>query len=87
MMETVANQVDHRKWTLSSMGWIAFILLVIGGINWGLVGLFQFDVVAELLGGQDSPAARVVYVLVGLSALYCLFELPAKQRRISRQRA
>ncbi|CAM4150203.1 DUF378 domain-containing protein [Phocicoccus pinnipedialis] len=50
----------------------ALILLVVGGLNWLLVGLFEFDLVATIFGGQDSILAKIVYVLVGLSALYCL---------------
>ena len=48
---------------------LAMTLLVIGGLNWGLVGAFGFDLVAALLG-EMSPLARAVYVLVGLAALY-----------------
>lgn len=55
---------------LNALDWIALTLLVIGGVNWGLVGLFQFDLVATLFGGQESLLARIVYVLVGLSAVY-----------------
>lgn len=51
---------------------IALALIIIGAINWGLIGLFQFDLVASLFGGQDSGIARVVYTLVGISALICL---------------
>ncbi|MES2823127.1 MAG: DUF378 domain-containing protein [Pseudomonadota bacterium] len=54
------------------MGWIALTLLIAGGINWGLVGLFQFDLVAALFGDM-SALARIVYVLVGLAALYSIF--------------
>jgi uncharacterized protein len=52
---------------------IALALLVIGGLNGGLVGLFQFDLVAALFGGGDTALARIVYTLVGLSALYGLY--------------
>ncbi|EJF89015.1 DUF378 domain-containing protein [Bartonella tamiae] len=45
-------------------------LLIIGGINWLLVGLFQFDLVAALFGGQAAILSRIIYVVVGLSALY-----------------
>ena len=48
-------------------------LLIIGGINWGLVGLFQFDLVAAVFGGQDAALARIVYILVGLAALYAIY--------------
>lgn len=51
---------------------VALILLIVGGINWLLVGLFQFDLVASIFGGQDSILSRIVYVVVGLCALYCL---------------
>lgn len=51
---------------------IALLLLIIGGINWLLVGLFQYDLVAGIFGGQDSGASRVIYTLVGLCALYCI---------------
>lgn len=51
---------------------ITLLLVIVGGINWLLVGAFQFDLVAALFGGQDGAIARIVYVLVGLSALYQL---------------
>lgn len=57
---------------MRSLDAIALILLIIGGMNWLLVGLFQFDLVAAIFGGQDALLARIVYVLVGLSALYSL---------------
>lgn len=51
---------------------IALILLIVGGLNWLLVGLFEFDLVAKIFGGQDELLSKIVYVLVGLSALYSL---------------
>ena len=51
---------------------LALTLLIIGGINWGSVGLFQFDLVAFLCGGAGSVISRAVYALVGLSALWCV---------------
>lgn len=51
---------------------IALTLAIIGGLNWGSVGLFRFDVVAFLCGGATTPLARVIYALVGLSALWCI---------------
>ncbi|MGX7109479.1 DUF378 domain-containing protein [Facklamia miroungae] len=51
---------------------IAFILLIIGGINWLLVGLFEFDLVATIFGGSTTLLAKIVYVLVGISALYSI---------------
>ncbi len=49
---------------------IALFLLVVGGLNWGLVGLFEFDLVAWICGGSESVISRIVYVLVALSALW-----------------
>ncbi len=48
---------------------VAMILLIIGGLNWGMVGLFKVDVVAAIFGGS-STLARIVYVIVGLCALW-----------------
>ncbi|HLD27630.1 MAG TPA: DUF378 domain-containing protein [Patescibacteria group bacterium] len=56
------------------LGLIAFILVVIGGLNWGLVGIFDFDLVAWIFGDM-STVARIIYILVGLAALYKLFGL------------
>ncbi len=56
----------------NGLGKLAFILLIIGGLNWGLVGALNFDLVAMLLGDM-TVAAKVVYVLVGLSALFVAF--------------
>lgn len=51
---------------------IALILAIIGGINWGSIGLFRFDIVAWLCGGQTSVVSRIIYTLVGLAALWCI---------------
>ena len=54
------------------MDMVALILSVIGCINWGLVGLFRFDLVAWLFGGSASLLSRIVYTLVGLAGLWCI---------------
>ena len=54
---------------------IALALTIIGGINWGLVGIFKFDLVAWICGGQTSVVARIIFVLVGISALWCIGQL------------
>ena len=54
------------------LGRVALILNIIGGINWGLIGLFKFDLVAWIFGGQDAVLARIIYTLVGLAAIYCI---------------
>lgn len=51
---------------------VALILAIIGGINWGLIGLFKFDLVAWICGGQDAVFARIIYSLVGLAAIWCI---------------
>lgn len=51
---------------------IALILTIIGGLNWGSVGLFKFDIVAWAFGGQYSIVARIIYILVGLASLWCI---------------
>ena len=57
---------------------IALILLIIGGVNWGLVGIFEFDLVAWLFGGADSVLSRTIYILVAISAVHELgYELSA----------
>ncbi|MGI6255898.1 MAG: DUF378 domain-containing protein [Acutalibacter sp.] len=51
---------------------IALALVVIGGINWGLVGIFRFDLVAWIFGGQAAILSRIIYTLVGIAALWCI---------------
>jgi uncharacterized membrane protein YuzA (DUF378 family) len=49
---------------------LALVLAIIGALNWGLVGLFQFDLVAMLFGGSGSLLSRIIYVLVGLAGIW-----------------
>ena len=51
---------------------IALVLAIIGGINWGSIGLFRFDFVAFLFGGQTAMFSRIIYTLVGLAAVWCI---------------
>lgn len=51
---------------------LALTLLIIGGLNWGLVGIFSFDLVAWICGGQGSVFARIIYVIVALAAAWCI---------------
>ena len=51
---------------------IALTLAIIGGLNWGSIGIFGFDIVAFLFGGVNSALSRVVYTLVGLGAIWCI---------------
>ncbi len=51
---------------------IALILAIIGGLNWGSIGLFKFDLVAWICGGQTAVVSRIIYTVVGLAALWCV---------------
>lgn len=51
---------------------IALVLAIIGGLNWGSIGIFGFDLVAYTFGGSGSALSRVIYTLVGLSAVWCI---------------
>lgn len=62
---------------LNAFDWIAFIVLIIGGVNWGMISLFNIDLVSSLFGVMTT-FTRVVYGLVGLSALYSGYALLTK---------
>ena len=51
---------------------IALVLAIIGGLNWGSIGIFGFDIVAFLFGGQTGAVSRVIYTLVGIAGLWCI---------------
>ncbi|MGK3997125.1 DUF378 domain-containing protein [Sorangium sp. So ce1024] len=65
---------------ISGLTWAAIALVVIGAVNWGLVGLFEFNVVAAIFG-RDSAISRIVYVLVGLAGLYLLYATAQLNKR------
>lgn len=54
------------------MDTLALILSIIGSVNWGLVGIFQFDLVAWIFGGQDAVVSRIIYTVIGLAGLWCI---------------
>jgi uncharacterized membrane protein YuzA (DUF378 family) len=62
----------ERGSAMSALDYLAMALLIVGGLNWAMVGLFEVDMVATIFG-PGSPAARLVYVLVGLAALYSIY--------------
>jgi uncharacterized protein len=77
---TEARQnLDEGRKSLRKLNAAAAILTIVGGLNWGLVGLFKFDLVAAVFGGMQfgevNVGSRVVYTLVGLSALYLASQL------------
>jgi len=59
--------VDNRFLT-----WTCLTLVIIGAINWGLIGFFQFDLVAAIFGGMSAWVSRIIYALIGLAGLYAL---------------
>ena len=67
---------------MTAAEWIPMVLLIVGGLNWGLIGLFNFNLVTALFGDM-SALSRIVYVLVGISALYSIY-LSSKMSSSSR---
>lgn len=63
---------------MTTLDWIAFVLVAVGALNWGLVGIFQWDLVAAIFGDM-STIARVVYSLVGVAAVYRIFTISSKE--------
>lgn len=57
---------------MKTLNVVALALLIIGGLDWLLVGVFKYDLVAELFGGQEDVVSRIIYIIVGVSALYSI---------------
>jgi uncharacterized membrane protein YuzA (DUF378 family) len=70
--ERRAQMREQHRPALGVVDYIALALLVVGGLNWAMVGLFEIDIVASLFGPR-TPFTRLVYVLVGISALYAIY--------------
>lgn len=66
---------------MKTMDILAAVLLVVGGLNWGLWGAFQFDLVAAIFGGNTTMLSKIVYGLVGLAAVYQAASVRAIQKR------
>jgi hypothetical protein len=62
---------------MNTLDYVAWVLIVVGGLNWGLVGAFDYNLVDSLFG-VDSTLAAVVYILVGLAAVYSLISVASK---------
>ncbi len=60
---------------LNFVNWLAFTILIAGGLNWGLVGFFEYDLVASIFGGETEVLSRIVYSFVGIAALYIAYLL------------
>ena len=63
---------------------IALLLVIIGAVNWGLVGIFSFDLVASIFGGQTAMISRIIYTLVGAAGLWCI-SLLFREREYARE--
>ena len=61
---------------------LALILSIIGCVNWGLVGIFQFDLVSWIFGGQDAIVSRIIYTVIALAGLWCITFLFRKKETI-----
>lgn len=79
MSPNVPDTPHRTGSTMSVLGTIALVLLIVGGLNWALVGLFNVDLVATLFGVM-SPLSRIVYVLVGVAALVAFGLFPRVTR-------
>lgn len=81
--ESQTPRIHRAAGNLSPWTWAAIVIVVIGALNWGLVGLFRYDLVAALFG-QLSTASRIIYVVVALAGLYLLGLSFARLRQIPR---
>ncbi|MCY8104889.1 MULTISPECIES: DUF378 domain-containing protein [Bacillus] len=72
---------------MSTIQRICLVLTIIGAINWGLIGFFQFDLVAAIFGGQGSALSRIIYGLVGIAGLINLGLLFKPNEEASREEA
>lgn len=74
----------ERKLTIMVIDRIALVIAIIGALNWGSIGLFDFDVVAWLCGGQDALLSRIIYTIVALSGIWLISLLFRTRERIER---
>jgi len=66
-MKNLQTQEEIRMWDK-----LALILVIVGALNWGLVGIFSFDLVAWICGGSTTWLARIIFAVVGLAGLWCI---------------
>ena len=71
-MRTVGHTTIERKGGAFMADKIALLLTIIGAINWGLIGIFQFDLVGYIFGGQGALISRIIFTLVGAAGLWCI---------------
>jgi uncharacterized protein len=61
---------------MKALNVISLVLIILGGLNWLSVGLFEYDVISEIFGGTDDVGSRIVYTVIGIAALYAIALLP-----------
>lgn len=76
----LCTEPNHAERMTFHMDTIALILAIIGCLNWGLVGIFEFDLVAWIFGGPGAVISRIIYTLVGLAGLWCITLLFRRNR-------
>ena len=74
------DENSKEKAKKDEISWIAFILLIIGGLNWGLIGLIKLDLVSNIFG-EGTTLSRIIYLLVGVSAIYMLLMPPRLDKK------
>lgn len=90
--ERVREEETYRRTTaapvksLNALDWVALWITIIGGLNWGLIGLFDFNLVSAIFGVMTA-ATRIVYTIVGLASLYTIYLSTRLVKRISAQSA
>src|SRR3989344_1543791 len=72
ILKCLYNKKEVRSMEKNALDWISLILVIIGGLNWGLVGLFDLNLVETILGSIPI-LQKIVYILVGLAALYTIY--------------
>jgi len=69
--ETLSRKEEKIMYS-RTLNYICLSLVILGAVNWGLIGLFRFDLIATIFGGMEGIISRVIYVLIALAGLYCI---------------
>lgn len=69
---TVNNKINQEKGVIFVLDKIALLLVIVGAINWGAIGLFQFDIVGWIFGGQSAIVSRIIFTVVALAGIWCI---------------
>lgn len=64
---------------MGTWDWVAWVLVIVGALNWGLLGFFSWNLVGAIFGGDMSSLSRIVYALVGLAGLYLIIKLLTRE--------